>query len=69
MTLWEVAAELSHRMTRIFLNGPDGKRPVQGDNRRHQEEPNWQDLILFYEYFNDDKGSDVGSATKLDGVV
>src|SRR5206468_6635214 len=32
MTLWEVAAELSRRLTRIFLKGPDGRRPVHGAN-------------------------------------
>ena len=30
MTLWEVAAEISRRLTRIFLKGPDGRAPVHG---------------------------------------
>src|SRR6201993_227035 len=46
MTLWEVAAELSRRMTRIFLKGSDGRRPVHGANHLYHEDPNWQDLIL-----------------------
>ena len=30
MTLWEVAGELSARLTRLFLRGPDGRRPADG---------------------------------------
>jgi hypothetical protein len=71
MTLWEVAAELSRRMTRIFLKGSDGRRPVHGANRLYHEDPNWQDLILFYEYFHGDNGSGVGAShqTGWTGVV
>ena len=71
MTLWEVAAELSRRMTRIFLKGPDGSRPVHGANRQYQQDPNWQDLVLFYEYFHGDNGSGVGAShqTGWTGVV
>jgi hypothetical protein len=71
MTLWEVAAELSRRMTRIFLKGADGRRPVHGTNRLYQEDPNWQDLVLFYEYFHGDNGSGVGAShqTGWTGVV
>jgi hypothetical protein len=71
MSLWEVAAELSRRMTRIFLKGPDGRRPVHGTNRQYHEDPNWEDLILFYEYFHGDNGSGVGAShqTGWTGVV
>jgi hypothetical protein len=71
MTLWEVAAELSQRMTRIFLKGPDGRRPVHGANSLYGEDPNWQDLVLFYEYFHGDDGRGVGAnhQTGWTGVV
>ena len=71
MTLWEVAAELSQRMTRIFLKGSDGRRPVHGNNRLYQDDPNWSDLVLFYEYFHGDNGSGVGAShqTGWTGVV
>jgi hypothetical protein len=71
MTLWEIAAELSRRMTRIFLKGSDGRRPVHGSNRPYQDDPNWQDLVLFYEYFHGDNGSGVGAShqTGWTGVV
>ncbi len=62
MTLWEVAAELSRRLARIFLKGPEGRRPVHGANRLYQENPNWQDLILFYEYFHGETGAGLGAS-------
>ena len=33
MTLWEVAVEISHRLTRLFLRDDDGRRPVNGGQR------------------------------------
>jgi hypothetical protein len=61
MTLWEVAAEISRRLTRIFLRSEDGRRPVHGNDPRYQDDPHWRDLILFYEYFHGDDGSGVGA--------
>jgi hypothetical protein len=62
LNLWEVAGELSRRLTRIFLPGPDGRRPVHGPDSRYQDDPNWRDLVLFYEYFHGDDGSGVGAS-------
>jgi hypothetical protein len=62
MTLNEVAAELSRRLSRIFLNGEDGRRPVFGGNRLFQEDPHWHDLILFHEYFHGDNGAGIGAS-------
>jgi hypothetical protein len=62
MTLWEVAAELSCRLSSIFLRGPDGRRPVYGTVEKFQRDPYWRDLILFHEYFNGDDGSGVGAS-------
>ena len=61
MTLWEVAAELSRRLTRIFLRDSGGRRPVFGGIGKFQTDPNWSDLILFHEYFHGDTGSGVGA--------
>ncbi len=71
MTLWDVAAELSHRLTHIFLRGESGARPVHGNDSRYANDPNWRDLVLFYEYFNGDDGSGVGAShqTGWTGVV
>jgi hypothetical protein len=62
MNLWEVAAELSRRMTGIFLRGADGARPVHGANPLFRDDPNWRELVLFYEYFHGDTGSGMGAS-------
>ena len=62
MTLWEVAAEISRRLTRTFLRDADGKRPVHGGNARYQTDAHWKDLVLFYEYFHGDNGAGIGAS-------
>jgi len=62
LTLWEVAAEISRRMNRLFLRDESGRRPVHGSNRMFHEDPHWRDLVLFYEYFHGDDGSGVGAS-------
>jgi hypothetical protein len=62
LNLWQVAAELSRRLTRIFLRDPDGRRPVYGGTETFQRDPLWRDLILFYEYFHGDNGAGIGAS-------
>jgi hypothetical protein len=62
MTLWEVAEELSRRLTSIFLRDGNGRRPVFGGNELFQTDPNWHDLIPFYEYFHGDNGAGLGAS-------
>ena len=62
MNLREVAAELSKRLTRIFLRDSDGRRPVFGGIEKFQTDSNWNDLILFHEYFHGDNGRGVGAS-------
>jgi hypothetical protein len=62
MTLWQVAGELSRRLTHIFLRGPDGQRPVYVGTEKFQHNPHWRDLILFYEYFHGDNGAGIGAS-------
>ena len=62
LTLWEVAAEISRRLTRTFLRDSDGKRPVHGGNPRYHADPHWSDLVLFYEYFHGDNGGGLGAS-------
>jgi hypothetical protein len=62
LTLWEVAAELSRRLSRLFLTSPEGRRPVNGANAIYAEDPHWRDLVLFYEYFDGDDGSGLGAS-------
>ena len=62
LTLWEVAAEISRRLSRPFLRAADGSRPVYGTNEKFQTDPHWRDLIQFHEYFHGDNGSGVGAS-------
>jgi Glycosyl hydrolase family 63 C-terminal domain len=61
MTLWEVAAEISRRVSRLFLRR-DGRRAIYGGTDKFQDDPYWRDLILFYEYFNGDNGAGLGAS-------
>ena len=62
MTLAEVAAELSRRLTRIFLCDENGDRAVYQRMGKFQSDPHWKDLILFFEYFDGDTGAGVGAS-------
>jgi hypothetical protein len=62
MDLWEVSQELSRRMSHIFLRGADGRRPVFGASDKYQLDPNFNDHILFYEYFHGDNGAGLGAS-------
>jgi len=60
--LWQVAQEISKRLTRIFVRGKDGKRPFAGGQELFNSDPHWRDLILFYEYFHGDNGAGLGAS-------
>ena len=62
MTLWQVAAELSHRLSRLFLKDESGRRPSNGAQDIFRDDPNWRDLILFHEYFHGDTGEGLGAS-------
>ena len=62
MTLSQVAAEISQRLSRLFLRGADGRRPVYGEFEKFQTDPHWRDLILFYEFFHGDSGMGLGAS-------
>jgi hypothetical protein len=62
MTLEQAARELQRRLARLFLRGPDGKRPCHGDDPRYRSDPAFSDLVLFYEYFHADTGLGLGAS-------
>jgi hypothetical protein len=62
LTLWEVSAELSRRLTSIFLRDENGRRPVHGKLEKFQSDPHWRDLIPFHEYFHGDTGQGLGAS-------
>jgi len=61
LTLWEIAAELSRRLNRLFLRDDRGRRPVFGNTEKFQSDPHWRDLVLFYEFFHGDLGTGLGA--------
>ena len=62
MNLWEVAAEISKRLTRIFLLDDNGRRPVFGGTELFQKNEHWKEYIPFHEYFHGDNGAGIGAS-------
>ena len=61
MNLFEIAQEIGHRLSRIFLRDGQGARPVHGAHR-FQTDPHGRDLPLFHEYFHGDTGAGLGAS-------
>jgi Glycosyl hydrolase family 63 C-terminal domain len=56
MHLGDVAAELSRRLSRLFLKDDSGRRPAHGATQ-------WEDgLVLFHEFFHGDSGAGLGAS-------
>jgi hypothetical protein len=62
ITLWQGAAEISQRLTRLFLRNKQGKRPIFGGVELFQNDPHWRDYLLFNEYFHGDNGAGLGAS-------
>ncbi|MCS3868388.1 hypothetical protein J3D55_001304 [Chryseobacterium ginsenosidimutans] len=58
----EIADALSKRLSKIFLEDENGKRPVNGQYPRFQTDPDFKDYVPFYEYFHGDSGRGVGAS-------
>jgi hypothetical protein len=61
-TLHEIELEIGRRLSSIFLKNEEGSRPVYGGSETFRKNPDWQDHILFYEYFNGDDGAGIGAS-------
>jgi hypothetical protein len=62
MNLGDVAAELSRRLSRLFLRDGNGRRPVFGGIEKFQTDPQFKDYLWFYEYFHGDNGAGIGAS-------
>ncbi|HUQ94718.1 MAG TPA: hypothetical protein VM120_23760 [Bryobacteraceae bacterium] len=71
LNLGDVAAQLSKRLTRIFVRDGSGHRPVFGESEKLQRDPHFRDHIPFYEYFHGDNGAGIGAShqTGWSGLV
>ncbi|HET8970653.1 MAG TPA: hypothetical protein VFN19_06325, partial [Candidatus Nanopelagicales bacterium] len=61
-TLGQVADDLTHRLTAIFLPDAAGRRPVAGGYDLLATDPRWKDNIAFHEYFHGDTGAGLGAS-------
>jgi hypothetical protein len=62
MSIGEIADELARRLTKLFLKGPDGQRPVLKYHPKLAADPHFKDYVLFHEYFHGDNGRGVGAS-------
>jgi hypothetical protein len=62
VSLDEAAAELSRRLSHIFLRGENGRRPCFGGEELFQSDPHFRDYLLFHEYFHGDNGAGLGAS-------
>jgi hypothetical protein len=71
VTPHEIAGEAANRMISIFKRGADGKRPSFGFYNNFQEEPHWNQCLLFNEYYHGDTGMGLGAShqTGWSGLV
>ena len=62
LTLGEVAAELSRRLSHIFLKDESGARPLYRGMNAILEDAQFRDYVWFYEYFHGDTGAGLGAS-------
>jgi len=62
VSLKEAVKLLSERLMKIFQKDEKGNRPVYGKNKKLQQDPNFNQYILFYEYFDGDTGEGLGAS-------
>jgi hypothetical protein len=71
ITIDEVAAEITRRLTSIFVRDSKGERAVNALYPRFQTDEHFKDYVLFYEYFDGDNARGVGAShqTGWTGIV
>jgi hypothetical protein len=71
MNLKQVADELSKRLIVPFVPDEAGNRPANDLSAIYRDDPNFRNLVLFYEYFHGDTARGVGAShqTGWTGVV
>jgi hypothetical protein len=69
--LRDIADDLARRLVSIWLPDADGRRPVYGSIAKFQTDPEWRDLLQFYEYFHGDTAAGIGAShqTGWTGIV
>ena len=63
MSIKEAIVRVIGRLINIFRRDPDtGQIPAFGQEAKQQNDPNFDGLYLFYEYFHGDNGSGLGAS-------
>jgi hypothetical protein len=62
LRLGDVAREISHRLTGLFLPDAQNCLPIYGGNELFQQDPHFRPYYLFYEYFNGESGKGLGAS-------
>lgn len=61
-TPFEASIDICQRLASLFLPDEHGNRPCHGDDTIYSTDPNFKDLILFYEHFHGDNGRGLGAS-------
>ncbi|KAK6190725.1 hypothetical protein SNE40_002526 [Patella caerulea] len=62
LDLTSIIHNISSRIISIFLPDKHGIRPLHGNIKEYNKHGKWEDLILFYEYFNAETGKGCGAS-------
>ncbi len=62
LSLDAIARDLGSRLSRLFLRGKDGIRPVLNYHPKLARDPHFADHVLFHEYFHADLGHGCGAS-------
>lgn len=62
VSLMEVVKDMARRISALFLPDSSGQRPLHGTCDAYYKDPDWSELILFYEYFHGDTGRGCGAS-------
>ncbi len=62
LTLAQISNLISERLVNIYRRDADGRRPAYPVDSPLQNDPQWRDLLQFYEYFHGDTGQGLGAA-------
>lgn len=62
MDLHQISNEISKRVIKMFEKDGNDKRPINRLHDQQYTDPNFKDLVLFYEYFHGENGRGLGAS-------
>jgi hypothetical protein len=62
LNLQAIMRAIMQRMINKYIPDTNGDRPLHGKNTPYGHDPNFKDLLLFYEYFHGDTGQGLGAS-------